>query len=65
MNRFDEVRVILDLATAGEVIHGSVSGYDRAPRQFFGWLELADALETARRRPLPSELLNAAEAPRI
>lgn len=44
----DEVRVTLDLARHGEVIHGSVSGFDDGPHPFFGWIELADALEALR-----------------
>lgn len=49
VTRSDEVRVILVLVRAGEVIHGSLSARDEAPHQFFGWIELANALEAARR----------------
>lgn len=50
MHGSHNVRVILDLDADGETIRGSISKADEGSRPFFGWLELAGALEAARRR---------------
>jgi hypothetical protein len=42
-------RVVLELEPEGEPIRGSISSPCHSDGRFHGWLELADALETARR----------------
>lgn len=42
-------RVVLELESEGEPIRGSISSPCHGDGRFHGWLELADALETARR----------------
>jgi hypothetical protein len=48
MHEPQNVRLILDIDPDGETIRGSVSKADQGGRPFFGWLELAAALEAAR-----------------
>lgn len=42
------VRIVLDLDPSGETICGAVSDAFRDSHPFYGWLELAGALEAAR-----------------
>jgi hypothetical protein len=48
MNESQAVRVVLDLDPNSEPIRGSLSASDQDSRPFFGWLELASAVEAAR-----------------
>jgi hypothetical protein len=43
------VRVVLNLESGDDLIRGSISTADHAPHPFFGWLELANELEAARK----------------
>jgi hypothetical protein len=48
MHEPQQVRVVLDLDPNSEPIRGSLSATDQDSRPFFGWLELAGAVEAAR-----------------